>query len=277
MITSYGIMDPDLDRYNWYQVSHTFGQPFYYISYATSAMAALELWEDSLTDYDEACRRYLELTDLGCSGGFRQTLSQVGIGDVFLPESTAELAESLEEYILCELCGAAFSDISDTGTLQAARLCAALGWFQGTGDGAFSPDAPLTRAQAVTVLWRICGCPQASVSATFADAPEGAWYTDALNWAVEDGVILGTEDGRFSPNSPVTCQALYAMLYRFEGCPETDSASLSGGENFSAWAVDAAAWLAELGLLTESSGSLEPASSMTRGGAAELLTALYLG
>lgn len=59
----------------------------------------------------------------------------------------------------------------------------------GTGDGKFSPDAPCTRAQMATFLWRAAGSPApASNVSAFTDVPEGSWYAKAVQWAYEQNI-----------------------------------------------------------------------------------------
>ena len=91
----------------------------------------------------------------------------------------------------------------------------------GMGDGTFAPESSVTRAQAVTFLWRMAGKPAPTQTETFADVEADAnnwWYKEAVQWAVENGITNGTGEG-FSPY--VTCSRgmILTMLYRLEGKP----------------------------------------------------------
>ncbi len=83
----------------------------------------------------------------------------------------------------------------------------------GTGDFLFSPARTVTRAQVVTFLWRAAGEPAAS-GTDFTDVPSDAYYAQAVAWAVENGITLGTTDTTFSPNAPCTRAQVVTFLYR---------------------------------------------------------------
>ena len=109
--------------------------------------------------------------------------------------------------------GAAFTDT--TGIPEQADIDYAVsrGLFNGTDETHFSPDEPLTRAQAVAVLARqarVQGLP----ADTFADVPDTSYYSNALGWACESGIIQGTSATTFEPNRPVTHAELAAILSR---------------------------------------------------------------
>lgn len=91
--------DPAEEAYGWVAVSHLYEYPVYYLSYATSAAAALGLWEESLTDYEAAVEDYLHLVSLGESGYFYDTLEQIGMEDPLSYEEVTDLADALEENI----------------------------------------------------------------------------------------------------------------------------------------------------------------------------------
>ena len=86
--------------------------------------------------------------------------------------------------------------------------------LHGTGSGCFSPDAPCTRAQIVTFLWRAAGEPESSGSTAFADVPAGSYYAAAVAWAAENNVTNGTGSGCFSPDDLCTRAQIVTLLYR---------------------------------------------------------------
>lgn len=86
----------------------------------------------------------------------------------------------------------------------AASYLYAAGIMQGTSETTFSPYAPMTRAMVATVLYRMAGEPAVSGDVTFSDVPADTWYTQAVAWAQEKGVIQGTSPTTFSPDSQVT-------------------------------------------------------------------------
>ena len=90
------------------------------------------------------------------------------------------------------------------------------GWMNGTGTG-FSPNASLDRAMMVTILYRLAGSPAVSGTMPFADVPAGSWYYDAVLWASQKDITLGTSAATFSPNALLTPDQLGTLLQRFTG------------------------------------------------------------
>ncbi len=85
----------------------------------------------------------------------------------------------------------------------------------GVGNGKFGPNLELTRGQVVTMIWSIQGKPNPSGSSPFSDVPTGLWYSNAVIWAAEKGIVAGLPGGVFKPNQNITRQDLVAILYRY--------------------------------------------------------------
>ena len=108
-----------------------------------------------------------------------------------------------------------FSDVpTDSYYAKAVAWAVENGITTGTGDGKFSPNAPCTRAQSVTFLYRASGSPAVSDSAVFADVEANAFYADAVAWAVANGVTNGTTSSTFSPDNGCTRAQIVTFLYR---------------------------------------------------------------
>ena len=90
------------------------------------------------------------------------------------------------------------------------------GWMNGTGTG-FSPNASLDRAMMVTILYRLAGSPAVSGTMPFTDVAAGSWYYDAVLWASQKDITLGTSAATFSPNALLTSDQLGTLLQRFSG------------------------------------------------------------
>jgi hypothetical protein len=118
------------------------------------------------------------------------------------------------------------------------------GITDGTSDTTFSPMQSCTRAQVVTFLWRAAGSPKPSTtSSAFADVPTGTWYTDAVNWAVEQGITDGTSATTFSPMQYCTRAQVVTFLWRANGEPKAKTGTgifsdVSAGQYY----TDAVAW-----------------------------------
>ena len=160
-----------------------------------------------------------------------------------------------------------FSDVGrDSEYYDEISELYARGIMNGTGGGLFSPDLTLTRAQLVTMLWRAAGEPQA-YGAPFSDVAGNMWYTTAVAWAAENGIVNGYGNGLFGTDDEITTEQLAAILYRFVGSPEAPAMPLPQG--VSGWAEDAVAWaLAEDLLPALADGKTAPVIGATRGEAA---------
>ena len=85
---------------------------------------------------------------------------------------------------------------------------------QGTSATTFNPTGTVTRAEAVTFLWRAAGSPGSFMANPFSDVAENAYYVDAVIWAAGEGITTGTTDTTFSPNDPCTRAQIVTFLYR---------------------------------------------------------------
>ncbi len=96
LIAAYGLDTLGIDARSWTQIPHTFQSPFYYVSYATSMTAALELYLLGRTEPDEAVRIYREILMRPAHARFRETFRNAGLGDPFDPDRIRETAQTLE-------------------------------------------------------------------------------------------------------------------------------------------------------------------------------------
>lgn len=105
-----------------------------------------------------------------------------------------------------------FSDVSSDAYYYDAVLWATgRGITGGTGNGKFSPDAPCTRAQMATFLWRANGSPEVTGTPPFSDVSSRTYY-NAVLWAYEQKITNGTGGGKFSPDAPCTRAQMVQML-----------------------------------------------------------------
>ena len=106
-----------------------------------------------------------------------------------------------------------FSDVSaDAYYYDAVLWAVEQGITGGTGNGKFSPDAPCTRAQMATFLWRANGSPKVTGTTPFSDVSAGTYYCNAVLWAYEQNITNGTGGGKFSPDAPCTRAQMVQML-----------------------------------------------------------------
>ncbi|MCD8002274.1 MAG: S-layer homology domain-containing protein, partial [Oscillospiraceae bacterium] len=112
-----------------------------------------------------------------------------------------------------------FADVpSDAYYADAVRYCWETGLMAGTSASTFSPDGTTTRAQVVTILWRLADEPAGGVSG-FADVPAAAYYAEAAAWAEQAGVRTGQDDGRFAPEGAMSRGQLGGGRWGGAGAP----------------------------------------------------------
>ena len=162
---------------------------------------------------------------------------------------------------------------------DAVQYMAEHGMMQGTAAAAFSPNTILDRRTMVTVLHRMAGAPSAAFEPVFDDVAPGQWYSEAVMWAKEHGIVSGISDTHFAPTDPLTREQLAAMLFRYaehKGYPLSTPVRFpldrfSDIDQLSAWAYPAVRWAVYYGLILGDDGQLLPHSSGTRASVAVIL------
>ena len=91
------------------------------------------------------------------------------------------------------------------------------GYIAGTSETTFSPDNPCTRAQIVTILWNVAGNPIEDCERVFSDVEDGAWYSQAVKWAVNHGITSGVSETSFAPDVVCDRSQTMTMLWRYFG------------------------------------------------------------
>lgn len=150
----------------------------------------------------------------------------------------------------------------------------------------FSPNTNMSRAMLAVVLQRLAGAQGTASGAGFSDVPAGTWYTDAVNWAANAGIVTG-DNGKFSPSIDVSREQMALMLYRYAkdyaGMDAPVTGSLSGFHDHSktsSWAVEALSWAVGAGIITgDDKGNVAPTSTASRAEVATMLQRFsnYLG
>jgi len=135
----------------------------------------------------------------------------------------------------------------------------------------FDPQGITTRAMLVAVLYRLEGNPHTAGNTSFTDVEPGAWYTDAVNWAQEKGIVQGYGNNLFGTNDPVTREQLVVILYNYtrgKGKDVSASRDLSGftdASQVSGFATDAMKWAVALGLIKgKGNHNIDPTAFATR-------------
>ena len=188
---------------------------------------------------------------------------------------SAACTVTVSKPLVPEVPGTSFTDVP-----AGAYYEEAVGWAvekgitKGTSDSTFTPDGVCTRAQAVTFLWRAAGSPAAKAgSLPFADVKAGSYYDDAVRWAVENGVTVGTSATTFSPNATCSRAQIVTFLWRAQKSPAAGSANPFDDVAGSAYYADAVQWAVQKDI-TKGTGAtaFSPDANCIR---AQIVTFLY--
>ena len=154
---------------------------------------------------------------------------------------------------------------------EAIQKAARLGLINGVGEGKFAPERKLTRAEFVTMLWRLAGQPAAGAKADFTDVPAEIWYRAGLDWVAEKGYVTG-DGGRFKPEDQITRQEAVTILFRYSGGQSGMETMFSAiyADQFSdsgavaSWAKSAMDWAVYNSVIQGSGGRLNPTGTASR-------------
>ena len=176
-----------------------------------------------------------------------------------------------------------FTDVTNHWAYSAIKRVYTRGWMVGMDEKTFAPDQQLSRAMLAVILYAMAGEPAVTGESPFTDVPAGCWYTDAIVWAAQNGIVCGFGDGTFRPNEAVTRAQAAVMLYgyaAFTGADVTARADLSAYSDagqIPAWAMDAMQWANARRLIVgRDSSHLAPNGGATRAEMAAILSA-YIG
>ena len=196
------------------------------------------------------------------------------------PEEVDEILAAAREALKTAGCPSTnFTDVEENGWYHTGvDFMVRNGFMNGVADDAFDVDGNLTRAQLVTILYRIAGEPESTATNPFADVADGQWYTNAVIWAAENGIVKGVNTTTFAPNDQITREQIATILFRYAKAEKVEGklAGFPDAEKVSDYAADAMAWAVEQGLIngiSESDGKtyLAPQETATRAQIAVIL------
>ena len=167
-----------------------------------------------------------------------------------------------------------FTDVpADAYYADAVAWAVENGVTSGTSTTIFSPDAPCTRAQAVTFLWRAAGSPIVNYAMNFTDVPADAYYAEAVRWAVSQGITSGASATTFNPNGVCTRAQIVTFLWRSQKSPAANSVNSFIDVAADAYYANAVLWAAENGITGGTTATtFSPNSDCTR---AQIVTFLW--
>ena len=191
-----------------------------------------------------------------------------------VPEEPEEVEETEETETI------SFKDVKESDWFyEAVSYAVENGLMSGMSEDIFAPNTPLTREMLAVVLYNVEGQPEGTEANTFTDVKGDMWYTDAILWANENGIVAGYDNGAYGVGDLITREQFATILYRyaqFKGYDTTQGGmavrEFSDYENISDYARPAMAWAVNAGIMGGmDDGTLMPQGKATRAEAATML------
>ena len=175
-----------------------------------------------------------------------------------------------------------FTDVkADAWYYEAVQYVYEKELFAGVTTTTFEPNAPMTRAMLVSVLWRLEGRPEASGVNPFSDVQDGKWYTSGVLWAASKEIVSGFLNGTFAPDDSITREQMASLIMRYatyKGIELAQGASLDSfvdADKVQGWSKEAVAWAVAAGIISGNKQgdvyTLAPLASATRAQVASIL------
>ena len=217
----------------------------------------------------------VEITDNGDGTySFKQPAGSVTVSVTFRSAGSVSDCPRDES---CPMCG--FADLNRSAWYHdGVHYCLENGLMAGVSDAAFHPGDTTTRAQLVTILWRLEGEPVVNDLTDFSDVPDDTWYSEAVRWAAGEGIAEGFGSGLFGSEETIDREQTATLLYRYaryKGYDVSASADLlefSDASDISGYARDAMGWAKEEGLIYGTDAkTLNPKGESSRAQVASIL------
>lgn len=225
----------------WTNVAHNFLSPMYYISYAVSGVAALDIFRTSSYDRELAIDKYMTISSLGCYVDVNNAIEKSDINDLFKVGNVSDIIRETAKEL-----GLSYDDV-DYKSWYAPYLYMTSSVFEGVSDDKFCPYGDITRAELIKLLRNMHNY-YAGTGDDNHTEDDGEKY---LSWAYDNGIITGYENGEFYGSNPVTREELITILYRLKNWYGVNSIKEDMTEALedyndcayvSKWAKDAVAW-----------------------------------
>lgn len=178
-----------------------------------------------------------------------------------------------------------FADAQSGWYKPAVDFAQASGLMAGVGGDKFAPTLTTTRAMVAQVLYEAEGAPSVEgLTCPLTDVKAGEWYTDAVIWAYNAGVIAGRGDGTFCPDDTITRQEMAVMFYGWLSGGEslidgeqikTALADFDDGADVASWAQEAVAYCYLANIMVGNDGRFDPAGSLDRAQLAQVFCSFY--
>lgn len=182
-----------------------------------TALTELFCGANDLTSLDISKNTALQI--LSCSETSIDYLDLTNCHEINKEKLVVEPTTKVFEFAVCP--SVKFKDAPKEGNWahEGVDYCIKNGFMNGMNSTSFAPAGTVTRAQLVTILYRIAGEPSVEFKGTFDDVADGKFYSAAVEWAAVNGIVNGIEPGRFNPMGNITREQIATILYRYENSP----------------------------------------------------------
>ena len=256
----------------WTTLPHNYSQPMYYISYSISAMVALSLYCESITNYPSAVDKYMKISADGGFIDFNEMITKFGFSDILTPDTVKNLSHALYKNY-----GIGYSDIPDDAW-YGEYIYTVSNVIDSRQDEMFCPDEPITRSEFVGAIGKMydyyVGIDE-EYENTFTDT-ENDKYREYIAWAEAEGIVEGYDDEHFGGDGVLTREMAAAIIYRLTGDKtilRDDKECFIDYGYVSDWAEDAVLWMAEKSIMDgRDDGSFDPKATITRAETAKVLS-----
>lgn len=228
-----------------------------------------------LEEYCDHGVSYLPLLDEMCTG-YDKTLSDA------IQEVTVSHHGCTTTFYIYSYSSMTFTDVTyDSWYYGYVEYVYALELMTGLNDTYFGAADPLARAQFAVILYRMNGEPQVNYSARFPDVADGQWYTNAILWANDQGVVTGYADtGLFGPGDNINREQMAVMMYRFaqskgyDTSTKADFSSYADASQVNEFAREAMQWAVGTGIISgkDNGTRLDPQGNANRAECATIIT-----
>ncbi len=257
----------------WTAVVHNFSHPMYYISYAVSAMAALDLYNISVKDYNDAVDRYMTISSCGSYMPFRYLIDLGIIGNVFDKEEIHRISEDLmRNYALN------YEDVVES-EWYTPYLYEVSNIFFGRAENTFMPHNDITRSEFIGAIGRMydyyVGI-EKEYPQPFPDVGDGDENSRYIAWAEAEGIVSGYDNGYFGGNDTLSREQAATIIYRLEkanaGITDNANVVFSDFESVSDWAKEPVLWATEQNIIDgRDNNKFVPKSNITRAETAKII------
>lgn len=197
--------------------------------------------------------------------------------DVATDEETGDaVVEEVEEGVV-----PVFADTAGHWAVKYINEATEFGFFKGSDDGRFDPEGNITRAQFITVLWRMAGSPESDKETPFTDIETlSSEFKTAISWGFTNGYVNGVSDTEFNPNGILTREAGMKMLHYYSGGKVGTEAMfykiydgvLTDSSDISSWAKPSVYWGIYYMLISGTTDTtISPQAPMTRAQMAKIM------